>query len=116
MTVVAIDSGVDLLVRSAEPLIRYRALVDVAGAPADDPRVVAARGAIADGQIVRALLEDRPGKHPYATWVGAHWRLVSLTDLGAPADLPGMRDAFEPVRRWLTGRGLLVLKVAGRLA
>jgi len=105
MTAVALDPGVDLLLHSGEPLIRYRALVDLAGAPADDPRVVAARAAIPDGPIARALLADQPGRHPYSKWRGAHWRLVSLMDLGVPADVPGLREAIEPVLRWLTGRG-----------
>ena len=105
MTGVAVDRGIELLLASDEPLIRYRALLDLVGAGPHDPRVAAAREAIPDGRIVRALLEDVPGKHPYAKWVGAHWRLVSLMDLGAPADLPGVREAVEPVLRWLTGRG-----------
>jgi hypothetical protein len=105
MTAVALDPGIDLLLRSGEPAIRHRALVDLAGAPADDPRVMAARKAIADGPIVRALLEDQPSRHPYSKWRGAHWRLTSLVDLGVPADLPGLREQVEPVLRWLTGRG-----------
>ena len=105
MTGVALDRGVELLLASSEPLIRYRALTDLVGARPDDARVVAAREAIPEGRIVKALLKDRPGKHPYGKWAGAHWRLVSLADLGAPPDLPGVREAFDPVLRWLTGRG-----------
>jgi hypothetical protein len=105
MTGVAVDRGIELLLDSEEPLIRYRALTARIGAGPDDPRVVAAREAIPDGRIVRALLEDQPGTHPYSKWVGAHWRVVSLADLGAPPDLPGFREAFQPVLRWLTGRG-----------
>jgi len=113
MTGVAVDRRVDLLLSSSEPLIRYRALVDLAGARAGDPRVVEARDAIAEGSIVRTLLKEQAGKHPYSKWQGAHWRLVSLADLGAPADLPGMREAFEPVLRWLTGRGRTPKALAG---
>ena len=103
MSVATLDPGVEMLLGSAEPAIRYRALVDLAGARPEDPRVVAARAAIADGPIVRALLADQPGRHPYSKWIGAHWRLVSLADLGVPPEVPGMREAVEPVLRWLGG-------------
>ena len=66
---------------------------------------MAAREAIPYGAVVRALLAEQPGRHPYSKWRGAHWRLVTLMDLGVPADVPGPREAVEPVFRWLTGRG-----------
>lgn len=105
-----LDPGVEWLLRAQEPVIRYRALVDLLDAPADDPRVADARRRIAQGPIVKALLAGRSsdggfGRHPYSKWTGAHWRLVSLSDLGVPADLPGLRQAIEPVFDWLTGRG-----------
>jgi hypothetical protein len=109
MVVVAKDQGVDLLLRSSEPLIRFRALVDLAGVDAADPRVRRAREAIADGPIVQALLTDTPHRHPYSKWIGAHWRLVSLVDLGVPPDLPEIRDrldeGLDAILRWLTGPG-----------
>ena len=107
MAVVALDPGVEWLLRSEEPVIRYRALVDLVGASVDDRRVAAARRAIPEGPLVRALLADRlgEGRHPYSKWAGAHWRLVSLMDLGVPADLVDMRPALEPVFDWLTGPG-----------
>ena len=43
------------------------------------------------------------GGHPYRRWTGAHWRLVSLVELGIPA---GHRDAVravEGVLRWIAG-------------
>ncbi len=88
---------IDWLLDSAEPLVRYRALVELAGASARDQRVVEARRGIADGPIVRTLLNGRPDaggpRHPYAKW-GA------LMDLGTPADLPGAREALAPVLPW----------------
>src|SRR6185436_751746 len=105
MAVVAPDPGVELLMRSAEPLIRWRALVDLAGVPASDPRARAAREAIPSGPIVRALLEPTPERNWYSKWRGAHWRLTSLMDLGAPADLPGAAEQVEPAIRGLTGGG-----------
>jgi hypothetical protein len=105
MTAVAIEPGIDLLLASQEPIIRYRTLVDLIGVPDGDERAVEARRAIPDGPIVRGLLTDHPARHPYSKWIGAHWRLTSLMDLGLPSDLPGAREAMEPVFRWLTGPG-----------
>jgi hypothetical protein len=105
MVAATLDPGIDALLSSDEPLIRYRALVDLVGTPEDDRRVAGARASVAEGSIVRALLTDWPGRHPYSKWVGAHWRLVSLMDLGAPRDLPGVEEGLASVLRWLTGRG-----------
>lgn len=103
-------TAVEWLLRSEEPAIRLRALTQLAGARADDPRVVEARQTILDGPLVGGLLTGQQpdggfGGHPYAKWGGAHWRLVSLMDLGVPPDLPGMRAAIEPVLGWLLGHG-----------
>ena len=105
MAVVVLDPGVELLSRSSEPLIRWRALVDLADLPATDAGVRGARRAIPSGPIVRALVEPTPERHWYSKWRGAHWRLTSLMDLGAPADLPGAAEQVEPAMRGLTGGG-----------
>ena len=44
------------------------------------------------------------GVHPYQKWGGAHWRLVSLVELGVPPD-DRLRAAAEDVLGWLTGDG-----------
>ncbi len=38
--------------------------------------------------LVRTLLTDPARPHPYAKWSGAHWRLVSLVELGLPSGHP----------------------------
>ncbi len=60
------------------------------------------------GPIVRGLLLGQKrdggfGVHPYQKWGGAHWRLVSLVELGIPADDERARAAAETVLDWLTG-------------
>ena len=43
------------------------------------------------------------GVHPYRKWIGAHWRLVSLVELGVP---PGHMDSLrvtESVLAWIGG-------------
>ena len=40
----------------------------------------------------------------YGKWGGAHWRLVSLVELGVPAGEPRCLAAAETVLAWLTGK------------
>jgi hypothetical protein len=107
--IASIDPTIDWLMTASEPVVRYRALVDLLGVPHDDSRATNLAHSIADGPIVSALMSGQEadggfGRHPYSKWTGGHWRLVSLMDLGVPADLDGARAAIEPVFRWLTGK------------
>lgn len=59
--------------------------------------------------MVRALLSGQCrdggfGGHPYRKWIGAHWRLVSLVELGIPAGEPRAVRAAGTVLAWLTGK------------
>jgi hypothetical protein len=96
-------AAVEWLLASDEPAVRYLARRDLLDEPAEDDRAQ-----ILDGPKVRALLEGQRddggfGVGPYAKWGGAHWRLVSLVELAAPADEPRLRAAAETVLAWLTG-------------
>jgi hypothetical protein len=42
-------------------------------------------------------------------WQGAHWRLVSLAELGIPAGLPSVDAAIDGVLAWLSSPGHLAL-------
>jgi hypothetical protein len=64
------------------------------------------------GPLVRGLLAgQRPNgdweSQPYRKWTGAHWRLVSLTELGVPAGEPRAMAALDRVLDWLTARNRL---------
>ena len=103
MTVTA--SALDWLLGSDEPGIVFQAKRDLLGEP--DPPEAAQ---VLDGPKVRALLAgQRPdggfGVNVYAKWGGAHWRLVSLVELGVPAGEPRCVAAVETVLAWLTGKG-----------
>ncbi len=94
------DPGVQWLLASAEPAVRCLTLTDVLGERPDNPDVVAARTAFADGPIARALLA--PGhEHVYAKWQGAFWRLTALVELGVPPDHPTAHDQLRTVLSWL---------------
>jgi len=55
--------------------------------------------------IERLLSGQRPdggfGVHPYSKWTGAHWRLVSLVELGAPGRSRAARAAAKTVLDWI---------------
>ena len=92
------------LLKSDELAIAFLTRRDVLGERVEpDPEAILA------GPIVRGLLDgQRPdggfGSHPYKKWTGAHWRLVSLVELGVPAGPPALAAA-ETVLDWLTGKG-----------
>jgi hypothetical protein len=76
---------------------------------------------IASGAMVRALLgsEDPDAVlrvHPYTKWSGAHWRLVSLVELGVPAEDPRLPPMIEHVLAWLTDADRIsdAQRIAGR--
>ena len=99
------EPAVEWLLESDEPGVRFQAerdLLDV-----DRPRDAEA---VLDGPLVRTLLSGQQpdggfGGHPYAKWSGAHWRLVSLVELGVPPGEPRCLAATQPVLAWLTGAG-----------
>ena len=97
-------SAVDWLLESDEPGIVAQAKRDLLDeqAPPEAARVL-------EGPKVRALLAGQQadggfGTNVYAKWGGAHWRLVSLVELGVPAGEPRCLAAAETVLAWLTGK------------
>jgi hypothetical protein len=98
-------SAVDWLLESDEPGIVAQAKRDLL----DEPTPAEAARAL-EGPKVRTLLAGQQadggfGTHVYAKWGGAHWRLVSLVELGVPAGEPRCLAAVETVLAWLTGKG-----------
>jgi hypothetical protein len=75
------DAAVARLVADTDPAVRALARRDLLNDPADE--------GVLSSRLVRGLLaglEDRDAlAHPYGKWSGAHWRLVSLVELGLPA-------------------------------
>ena len=97
--------GAEWLLRSSEPMVRFRTLTELLERTDDDPDVVAAQAAIPDGIAVRALLSDqRPdgsfGVAPYRKWTGGHWRLVSLAELRYPPGDERLRPVIDAELDW----------------
>src|SRR5213080_636410 len=115
------DPAVNWLLESDDPSIRYLTLTEILDRPSDSKEVLTAKRQIPNGPIVKTLLSGQRadggfGVHPYQKWTGAHWRLVSLVELGIP---PGFRPAVKAtdlVLKWLLGEAHLrnIPKINGR--
>jgi hypothetical protein len=103
-----VNDAIDRLLESPEPAVRRLARRDLLGEESAED--------VLSGEVVQALLVDR-GVHPYGKWGGAHWRLVSLVELGIPPDEPRALRAAEQVLAWLTGDGhrKRIPTIAGRI-
>jgi hypothetical protein len=107
-TTTATDPAVEWLLKSKEPAIRYLTRCDVLGERAQPDAEE-----ILEGPIVRGLLSGQQadggfGGHPYhRKWSGAHWRLISLVELGVPAGNRKALAAADTVLDWLTSESHL---------
>jgi hypothetical protein len=97
-------SAIDWLLGSEEPGVVLQVKRDLLGEqePPEAARVL-------EGPRVQALLAGQQadggfGVNVYGKWGGAHWRLVSLVELGVPAGEKRCVAAAETVLAWLTGK------------
>ncbi|HEU5300583.1 MAG TPA: hypothetical protein VFW08_13890 [bacterium] len=102
------DPAVLWLLRSRHASVRHAALTELAGVSPRAAEAVRARTAIPRSRWVHTLVAGQRrdgsfGVHPYKKWDGAHWRLVSLVELGLPPGHPRAVAAFEHVLAWLHG-------------
>lgn len=100
---------VETLLSSDDPALRYRVLTGVLGRASDEPEIVALRDEIRRSERVARLLSQRDEageipRHPYTKWIGAHWVLVTLAELGYPPSDDDLATLFEQVYRWLMGK------------
>ncbi len=106
------DPAVSWLLDSGDPSVRYLTLREALEEPSDSREAQTARGQIPNGPVVKTLLAgQRPdggfGVHPYQKWTGAHWRLVSLVELGIPPRFRPAVKATGQVLKWLLGEAHL---------
>jgi hypothetical protein len=78
--------------------------------PPDSGQAQTARKQVPNGPAVKTLLSGQQpdgsfGVHPYQKWTGAHWRLVSLVELGIPSGFRPAVRATDQVLKWLVGEG-----------
>ena len=104
--------GVAWLLQAEDPSVRFFALTELKGAPLDSKEVLSARKQILTSPKVKTLLTGQQrdggfGVHPYQKWTGAHWRLVSLIELGISEEFPPAVRAMNPVLEWLQGESHL---------
>jgi hypothetical protein len=90
------DRAVSFLLASDEPGVRYLVRTDLLGEAASSSELSALRESILSGPKASAVL-DFENVSPYQKWRGAHWRLVSLIELGASPGHPAVIDAVEQV-------------------
>ncbi len=104
------DPAVHWLLGLEDPSVRYLTLTDVLDEPSDSREALAAKKQILKGPVVKTLLAGQRsdggfGVHPYQKWTGAHWRLVSLVELGIPPRFRPAVRAADQVLKWLDGDG-----------
>ena len=89
-----VDRGLSWLLSEADPAIQNLARVDLLAEPFDP-------NALRHSPVVLALLGAPLRGHPYGNkWKGAHWRLVSLVELGA-TQAPELRPLIDQVLSWI---------------
>src|SRR5438094_9242738 len=115
------DPAVNWLLESDDPSIRYLTLTEILNRPSDSKEVLAAKKQIPSGPIVKTLLSGQRadggfGVHPYQKWTGAHWRLVSLVEMGIPQGHRWAVKATDLVLKWLLGEAHVrnVPQISGR--
>ncbi len=102
------DPAIEWLLGSKNPSVRYFTLKDLLDEPSNSTRLRVEQAKIPRGPFVKSLLSAQQsdggfGVHPYSKWTGAHWRLVSLVELGIPTGHPGAVKMAGQVLEWLTG-------------
>lgn len=71
-----------------------------------DPGVDSWRSRMIAGLLVGQEADGSFGVHPYRKWTGAHWRLVSLVELGVPLGHMDSLRAMEGVLAWIGGQSI----------
>lgn len=97
-------AAIEWLLASDEPGVQMMTRRDLL----DETISAGDAAAVLTGEKVRTLMSDQApdggfGCHPYRKWSGAHWRLVSLVELGVPPGEPTLIAAAGTVLDWLTG-------------
>lgn len=84
-------SIIEKLLSSEEPSIRWRTRVNVLGESRESLDIISLENEIKNSIRVRTILKNRTddgrinnSRNVYDKWQGAHWILISLSDIGYP--------------------------------
>jgi hypothetical protein len=91
-----------------EPAIRYKLVAGLSNQPADSKEAREVSRVVKESPQVQGLITAyRQGgyisHHPYYKWMGAHWVLAQLADLGYPTGDEGLRPMMNQAYDWLLG-------------
>jgi hypothetical protein len=100
------EAILEQLLHSEEACIRYRVRSGVLGEDPDAPELLALREEIRVSPRAQALLSEQApdgsiGWPAYKKWLGAHWVLASLADIGYPPGDTCLLPLREQVLAWL---------------
>jgi hypothetical protein len=101
-----LEKLINRLLSSDEPSVRYKVLVNVLDEAPGSTAVRDAREEVRKSARVAALLSERDAdgripRNPYSKWVGAHWVLAALADIGYPSGDTSLIPLREQVYGWL---------------
>lgn len=88
-----------------EPALAYKLAVEFEGQPAEGRQARLASQAVQASSQVQDLLGECRARfedlHPYKKWVGPHWVLAQLADLGYPSGDGSLQPLMEKSYSWL---------------
>ncbi len=112
---------IQTLLASDDPAIRFLTLTRVLGIAPNSPEALGAQAQIPTSSRVQTLLSERlPDgtipRFPYHKWLGAHWILSLLADIGYPSGDLGLIPLRERVLDWLLSpaHSTWIRKIAGK--
>ncbi|MDF2673431.1 MAG: hypothetical protein K0R09_1696 [Clostridiales bacterium] len=105
-------SIINKLLSSEEPSIRWRTRVNILGQSRESSDIISLENEIKNSNRVRTLLKNRTDdgkinnfRGVYDKWQGAHWILISLSDIGYPkGDLELIPISKQVSEYWLQKR------------
>ena len=94
------------LLSHPDPIIRYKARVNILQEDPASPENLALRQEIRTSPRIRKLFSDVTENgtipfHPYTKWQGAHWVLTVLADTGYPPGDPVLLPLRDQVYSWI---------------
>lgn len=109
------DEVIERLLASDEPSVRFKVRVGVLGEKLDSPGIQGLRKEIGRSPRVRSLLSERGGDgtipgSPYRKWLGSHWVLTLLAELGYPSGDKSLKPLANQACSWALGLTAQVIR------